>query len=76
MVLDVIEAHQNKSLQHGHHIFEVCRVIVQCADKVRSINDWEDVNRNFTLGVQRNGRAVSMDDFNPKKVIRLFRATC
>src|SRR5882672_10725821 len=62
LILDIIQTHQDKTIENGHHIFKLGGEIVEGTGKVRTVDNRKRVNKNFTVGPKSNGCAIAMYD--------------
>lgn len=49
VVLDVVQAYENETIENRHDIFKVRREIVKGTGKIRSVDYGEYINENFAV---------------------------
>ena len=63
VVLNIIQAHEDEAVQDGHDIVQVRGNIFVKAGKVWPVDDGENVNEDFAVGSQGDGRAIEVNHF-------------
>src|SRR5687768_3077998 len=72
VVLDVVKANKNETIQNRHHIFKMGGKIMKSACKIWPVNDWKNINENFAISAKGYGSSVSMNDLQVIKSDRHF----